>query len=217
MTEFEVFKSFYSAEEAQTFQELLTRNGIACKVEKTKIYIDKVIIGDSGDMDVHLKLEPKDFGAANEILDKYIRENISDIDEEYYLYSFSTEELLDILKKPDEWSNQDVIIAKKILEDRGGELPGKQVENLKTERLNQLAQPGKASGEQLILGYLLAVFFCIFGLFYALYLLNSTKILPDGHKVLSYNKETRDHFRVMAIIAGALVAGLALAGVSRVF
>ena len=50
----------------------------------------------------------------------------------------NNEELLDILKKPDEWSVDDYVIARKILEENGIDIPDEVVVNWKMERNSEL-------------------------------------------------------------------------------
>ena len=89
MAAFEVFHSFYSEEDALAMLRLLTEKGIDCRIEKTKQITDKIIIGDGMAPPLHIKMAGADFTKAHEIIDQEVRENISALDADYYLYSFS--------------------------------------------------------------------------------------------------------------------------------
>ncbi|MEI9912162.1 MAG: hypothetical protein WDO71_22415 [Bacteroidota bacterium] len=60
---------------------------------------------------------------------------------DYYLFSFSDDELMDVLRKPDEWNEFDLYWAKKILHIRGVEIKPEDLEKAKQERLDELKQP----------------------------------------------------------------------------
>ncbi|MBC7875288.1 MAG: hypothetical protein H7Y01_14890 [Ferruginibacter sp.] len=201
MTPFEVFKSFYSEEQAGTFLKLFNDNGIDCKLEKTKQVVDKLFIGDGADTEFHLKLKSEDFKKANQLINDQVLQHISELDTDYYLFSFSDVELLEIINKPDEWNNQDVIISGKILETRGLQVPAEEINRIQSERIKELSRPEKPGASKLITGYVLAVFFCLLGLFYALLHLNAKKTLPDGIKVPVYDDSTKIHFRLMILIS----------------
>src|SRR5690349_2135740 len=117
MSSFEVFKSFFLEEEAVALRDLLLNQGIEAKVEKSRDIVDKIIAGDGLDPQIHLKIKNTDFTRSNQIIDEYISQHLATVDPDYYLFDFSDEELLEIIHKPDEWNNQDVMIAKKILAD----------------------------------------------------------------------------------------------------
>jgi len=205
MAGYEVFHSFYSEEDALAMQKLLSEKGITCKVEKSKQLADKIFIGDAAEPSLHLKMRVPDFTRAHEILDKEIRENISSLESDYYLYDFSNDELMEVIKKPDEWSAQDFVIAQKILADRGNNLSQKEVDTLKSERYRELKAPEKEGVWWIILGYFLAIFFGPAGLFFGIFLTTARKMLPDGNKVMLYEDKIRLHGKVIAAISAAII------------
>lgn len=204
MNQYEVFKSFYSEEEAASMLGLLLENGIDAKVEKTRVILDKLFTGDDLDAGIHLKLHPRDFYKANEVIDEHIKNNLADIEKDYYLFSFSDEELKEIIHKPDEWNNQDYILAKMILEERGVAMSAEQVKALKKERLLTIAKPERAKTGLIITTYILAVSFSIVAFFMALYMYTAKKILPDGSKTWSYDARSREHWLAVLIISSTM-------------
>lgn len=213
----EVFRSFYSKEEALPLLELLNREGVHCTIEKTRVGLDKVIIGDENAPDFHLKILPEDFEKANRIIDAAIEQRITEVEPDYYLYSFTDDELLEIIRKPDEWNNQDVILSRLLLAERGIPITKEAVKQIRSERIRELGQPEKQQTASVWSGYFLAVFFSVIGIFYSLYMMTAKKILPDGRKAFVYDKSSRDHFRIMLAIS--LAMALTLVGVlrSRIF
>jgi len=153
----------------------------------------------------YLKIRSHDFSKANEVLDQMILENISSIEKDYYLFSFSNEELLEIIKKPDEWSRQDFLIAKKILDERGKPVNDRELDSLKSKRIKELSTEEKEPVPSIILGYVFAFLFSIVGLFFGLAFLVTKKTLPDGSKVFAYTHGTRNHGKAIFILSLAML------------
>lgn len=205
MEELSVFKTFYSEEDANALGDLLKKNGIKAETGKLRIILDKAIIGDIAQGEVYVKIPGRDFEKANRIINEQIEQNLAVVEKDYYLYEFSNEELQEILDKPDEWSNQDVIIAKKILAQRGVELNEKEIQDKAAKRLLQLSAPEPEKRTRLIIGYLLSFFMPLIGIFYGLMLYNAKKLLPNGQRVPVYSKNVRNNAINMTSISLLLV------------
>ncbi|HEX5651700.1 MAG TPA: hypothetical protein VFX58_01420 [Chitinophagaceae bacterium] len=201
MKEGTVFKAFYSIEEALALQELLKNNGLWSRVEQKRVVVDKVIAGTSAEPEHLLLLSPSDFSAAHAIIDNHILANLHEVDPDYYLFSFSNEELQEIIARPDEWNNQDFLLAKYVLRERGVHLSEDDVNQARKNRYYELARPEQESSTWIIAGYFTAVFFCIIGLIFGLTFMNARKLLPDGSRVMAYNEKTRSHGRKITFIA----------------
>jgi hypothetical protein len=200
MNEFLVFRSFYSEEEALSLLEFFKEKGIDCSIVKHRPIVDKVYIGTNYDREFHITIKGSEFNKANEILDFQISQNISQIESDYYLHSFTDEELLEIIEKPDEWNNQDLVISKKILQDRGFSISEAEITEKKLDRIKNLEKPDKEGGLFIILGYFFSLFFGLFGIGFGLLIINSKKTLPDGRKVFVYDIRTRGHGKNILII-----------------
>ena len=209
MPEYSVFKTFYAEEEAIDLLNLLNEKGINGIVEKSKILADKIFVGDITQGEIFVKLKEEDFDKANTALNEYISNNLDTISSDYYLHSFTNEELNEIIQKPDEWSNQDVIIARKLLAQRGHALTDTEIKEKATSRLQELMQPESEKPGRVVLGYLFAIVLPIYGLFYGLMMHTAKKLLPNGQRVYAYNKETRSHGLIITAI-GATITGLAI-------
>jgi len=201
MNEYTSFQSFSSEEEADVLIDLLAQNGIDSVLVRSKPVADEVIIGSDLDNRVYIKIKRSDFKHANQVIEEQIKENISQINEDYYLYSFSNGELLEIINKSDEWSKQDFFIAKKILAERNVPLSDEAISEITWKRVTEISQPEKSPGSWIILGYFLAFFGGLFGLLFGLPYMTAKKILPDGTKVFVYDHGTRTHGRNIFIIS----------------
>jgi hypothetical protein len=212
---FEIFKSFYSEEEAVQLMTILSEKGVDCKLEKRRQILDKVIVGDGNEPEIYLKVRQSDFVRANQVIDETVANNLSELDRDYYLYSFTKNELLEIIQKPDEWSNQDFIIAKKILADLGQALTEKEINSIKSTRISELSQPEQESSSWIFLGYIFAFFLPLVGLFLGLTFNTTKKMLPDGNKVLVYGSKTRAHGATILVIS-IIILSLRILGIVSV-
>lgn len=190
MEEFVVFQKFASREDAaqviQLLQEYLIP--IECYEEVDRYF--RIEMGDLPSLTgFYLKLRPTDFERARLILQKESSIWIADIPKEYYLFSFSNQELRQIIEKPDEWNEADYLLAKKILQERGLEISEKEEKMLKEKRLARLSEPVSASFFLILIGFLLSPF--IFGVFVGWQLLTSQKILPNGSSIYTYDSKSR--------------------------
>ena len=205
MSDYITFQSFYTEEEALAIGELLERNGVNTRIDKAKV-LDTIIGGDDQDKKIYLNIRSDDFNRANKILEEEIKSRLSQIGEDYYLYSFSDDELNEIISRPDEWSKQDYFIAKKILEERGVHLPEEKISKMRGNRITEIGRPEGADSSWIFLGYLFALLGGLFGLFFGLAYLHAKKILPDGTRVYVYNEKTRRHGSNIVIISCIAIA-----------
>ena len=217
MEELSVFKTFYSAEDANALGDLLKKNGIKTEVGSLRIILDKAIIGDILQGEVYVKIPGPDFEKANSIINEQIEQNLAVVEKDYYLYEFSNEELQEILDKADEWSNQDVIIAKSVLKERGLSPTEEQVKKAASQRMQELAKPQSEKNYRILIGYLLAFFFFVYGIFYGLMLYNAKKLLPNGQQVYTYNERIRNHAIIITIISAFLTTLVFIKAFTTVF
>lgn len=201
MANFEVFKSFYNERDAIDLREFLLSKGIEAVIGRSKPVADKIIAGDGLEKDIFLKIVPEDFDRANELIDAHVENNLSQLDPDYYLFSFDDEELFEIVQKSDEWNNQDVVLAKKILRDRGFDLSEKQVSDMRSTRIKELSKSESESPQWMYLGYFASIAVPPVGLILGLSLLQAKKLLPDGSKVWAYNQQTRMRAQRIVIVS----------------
>jgi hypothetical protein len=199
------FQSFQTAAEAESLVRLLREHHIYCELGKSRPVLDKVLIGEHYENFFYVKIQGKDFTHANTILESMIRRNLEVLPADYYLYSFNTEELQQIIAAPDEWSRQDYVLAMDLLE-RKRSLTDTQIETLRKERTEALSQPEKGSMGWIILGYLFAILSSLIGLIIALSYITNRKILPDGRKVFAYDAWTRTHGKIIFGISLLMIA-----------
>lgn len=220
----------YFQDEAIAFEvcDILTTAGIKSKVEKTPQILDSQIIGTSSEPEFVLKLFPEDFSKANKILEGYFEKTLTDVEEDYYLFSFTNDELNEILQKPDEWGFFDYQLAKKILSERGCPASDIQLEKMKKDRILELEKPAK-TGKTL---FLIAYLFILSGLMYLAsprfiidsiaflqtvvsviigqYIYKNKNVLPDGKIVFSFEEKSRKHAELLRTVAVVVLVACVL-------
>jgi hypothetical protein len=199
-----IFQSFQDRALAEEIAEKLNQHEIPFAFDDTSSPIDPLIIGSDLNADIRIKLRQQDFPRAHQVLHDYYQEQLATVQQDYYLFSFTSEELMDTIQKPYEWGQLDYLLAQKILKDRGIEVSVEQLERSKAESLEEMARPEAVSSSWIILGYLLSVCFSLIGLFYGGVLLSFKKSLPDGRRVYSYSAKDRRHGRNMLLISSFL-------------
>ncbi|HEV8272206.1 MAG TPA: hypothetical protein VGQ04_12935 [Chitinophagaceae bacterium] len=217
MNEYVLFQSFFTEDEATSVIDPLKENGIDYQLERSKELLDRAFIGDNLEKKIFLKIRSSDFLKANEILDARILQNITALEKDYYLFSFTNDELIEILRKPDEWSRQDFLIARKILEERGQHINEEVIKDLKSKRINELSREESEPTFTIITGYILALIFSIVGLFFGLTFLTAKKNIPNGKKVFTYSSNTRKHGRNIVILSAVSLFFLVMNGGRLIF
>lgn len=158
-----------------------------------------------------VKVRAKDFELVNELLRQNANEDIGDVDNDYYLLTFSDAELMEVVTKADEWSAFDVQLARKLLAERGNALSDEKFSDIKRQRVKELKTPESSQLTWIVMGYIIAVggiimpfFICIIGLFIGWHLSSYKKTLPDGEQVYAYNETDRKHGKRIFFIGAAI-------------
>ena len=210
----ELYKLYYNREQAEAVGAVLGEAGIAYEIIGTRKSFDPSYAFNSVDPDINLMLRAEDFSQANEVLKQFYAKQAETVDPHYYLFHFTDKELLDIIRKQDEWGAFDVALAKQILEDRGIPITQEADAISTRQRIVELAQPEDAPLWMFIAGYVLA-FIGGFGGFVMGRLLSATKVLPNGQRVPVYTKSDYAHGRVIMVIGGLLFVTYILIAMQR--
>jgi hypothetical protein len=200
--QYQTFHSFNDIELVNEVAEKLKQNDIKFIIEKSRPILDASLVDTSlVEPDIHLKLQPGDFEKADKVLEDYYQTQLDSIDNDYYLFSFSNDELKEILTKPDEWGHFDYQLAQKLLKERGLEIDGATANRLKQDRIKELSEPEKASPFLIFFGYCFIPFGIIVGFFIGRHLFYSKRTLPNGQTIFSYRESDRKHGNRIMIVA----------------
>lgn len=193
MTEdFATYKKFNNKNSAEKFGNILDEEKIEYMVENNSISFDVSFSNNTNfGSEFCVKIKKSDFDKVDKILIKKSEEDIEKIPSDYYLLSFSDEELIDVVTKSDEWSTFDVTLSKKLLKEKGKEVTDEQIKAFKNKRIEELAKPEKSQKPYIIAGYVLAILGGWLSVFIGWHLLTYKKPLPNGNKVYAYSEHDR--------------------------
>lgn len=213
---FEFYRDFFNAEQAEAFAGLLEAHQIPFKLEKSRTLLDGTITGYGLVPHAVLKLRATDFPIVSQLLVENARNNPNFI-ANHYFRDFKAAELLEVVKRPDEWTPEDVALAHHLLENQGVVIPKEQVEDFKQQRIETLKE-GKAASPVWIGIYLLTVlvggvlvspFFLIGGLGMGWYYWKDTTLDADGNKYFTFNEQSRNTGQLIFLL-GWVVLGLTI-------
>lgn len=206
---FEFFRNFLNAAEAKAFGDMLESNDIPFLLESSGTVIDAALVGDGLVPKAVIKIKASDFKKVNNIIAAELEQVTYDDLGDHYLTQFDTQELLDIFQQPEEWTAEDIAIAKIILQQRGEELSDAEINTLREDRFTAIRAGTKGS-------YFWIAMYSLWiatGLFYSLILLlagfgmayyyafgKSTD--PDGNRYFLYEEKTRQIG--IAMLAGGI-------------
>lgn len=188
---FIAFRNFPTLIQAQELETLLNKNNIKTLLADNIAPVDITFSGSTVQNQYEVKIETSDFKHADAILEKEAENLLDTIDKDYYLLSFTNEELYEVLLSSDEWSVFDYKLAQRILTNRGKTIDPEMLASLKKERLKILAKPEENQKPWIIAGYIFSLLGGGIGIIIGYSLWKSKKTLPNGERVYSYTTEDR--------------------------
>ena len=194
------FMTFHDPGMATQMADRLLAAGLFCQVRDDRNRFDVSFAFNQIEPAVTLELYGRDFRKAERIQETFYEHRLESVESDYYLFSFTDEELLDIIAKPDEWGQLDYALAQKILADRDHPLDQATLEKMKSDRTKVLAQPEPTSRVWIFLGYVLAFAGGILGFITGAILATQKKTLPDGSRTFVYaSGDRRSGRRIFAL------------------
>lgn len=189
--EFITYKKFNNKKSAEKFGQLLENEKIEFTLEDNSVVFDVSFANNNLGSEFCVKISKNYFEKVDEILEKNSEEEVQKVPRDYYLLSFSDDELIDVITKSDEWSAFDVALSKKLLKEKGREVTPQEIEAIKANRLLELSKPEKSQKGYITAGYILAVLGGWLSVFIGWHLLTYKKTLPNGEKVFAYSESDR--------------------------
>lgn len=199
--EFVIFKKFSNQNSVIETAELLKENNIEYLIEDISVNFDPILANNEFGKEYCLKLKKADFEKAEKLLIDQTQTEIDSVDKNYYLFSFTNDELIDVISKNDEWNEFDVSLAKKLLKVRGNEISEEKISEMKKERIIELSKPEEGQNRYIVLGYIFGVLGGLLGFFIGWHLMTYKKTLPNGEKIYCYSTEDRKHGNQILIIS----------------
>lgn len=205
--EFITYRKFNDAALANELAGLLDEHHIPYFIQEETSGFDPSLVMSNATVDYAVKIKSEDFEKVNQLQKDFEGKNIEGVEKDYYLFSFTDDELMEVLTKADEWSAFDVVLARKILTERGKNISDADLTAIHEKRIEELKEPETGQPTWIILGYILALMGGVLGLFIGWHLKTHKKTLPDGQKVYAYTEQDRWHGKVIfyLAIAGTIV------------
>jgi hypothetical protein len=203
--EFIIFQKFNTESLAIDFGRLLNENKIENLLENISINFDPILSNNEFGKEYCVKIKKIDFEKANVILSEKAKAEINEIQDDYYLFSFSDEELIDVIEKSDEWNKFDVELAHKLLKERGNEITDEQINEIKKQRIVELSKPEEGQNIYIIIGYICAILGGLLGVFIGWHLLTYKKTLPNGNRIYAYSENDRKQGNRILILGGIFI------------
>lgn len=210
---FETYKTFASREQAADYIELLKKHDILYSAESSEQILTSAIVGSSGMLPkVVLKLHPSDFSNVDALIEQQIMAS-GGAPEDYYLRELDNDELEEVLEKPDEWSIQDVTMAKLILQERGVEIDEEEIAELRRQRIREIRRGKKANRGIMFLWFLaiavgfwfLGVIAIVGGIGMGYYYGYDKSTDPEGDKYYTFEPKTREYGKLILIAGGIII------------
>lgn len=215
--EFITYQKFNDAALANELAELIKQHDIPYSVEEESAVFDPTFSYNPLAKDYAVKIRKRDFQILNQLLKEEESKNIGDIDKDYYLFSFANDELMEVITKADEWSAFDIVLARKILTDRGINISEEQINTINRERIEALKIAEPTQTAWIVVGYLCAVLGGALGFFIGWHLSTHKKTLPDGEKVFAYTEKDRRQGKIIFYLSFAGLAMVFILNASRMF
>ena len=222
---FLTFHIFPDRTSAENFAASLAQKGI-----EVKVVYDAIVPSKGSSSDVRIKIKQDDFAEASKLLEAIQQPvTVSKPAEESFLYDCTDEELMEIVSKPEEWNNQDVELAHKILKERGlieepHPIPEKKkVEKAKVEKPKavKVEKPKVVKApkikvprtkisipKSLVFSYIISILISPIGLFIGWQMAYSKKVLPDGTEEFVNDEPTRKHGEWILLISLIILMAL---------
>jgi hypothetical protein len=199
---FLTFRKYQDPALAEEIAGLLRDNRIEYEIETNDHFFNPSFINDAiSQAMTDLKLHPEDFTKADKVLADYYKTQLKLVDKDYYLFSFSDQELDEIIAKPDEWGPLDYQLAQQILSDRGQDMTPERVEGLKQQRITDLKQPERAGRAWIYIGFTSAILGGAIGIIVGALLINFKKTLPNGERIYAYRESDRRQGKIIVGIS----------------
>lgn len=207
--EFVVFQKFNDKASALELEVLLKEEDIEYVLEESAAYFSPTFVDSNLGREFSVKLKKSDFERVENLIEKTVSEQINSIQSDYYLFEYTDDELIEIIRNKYEWNKFDFLLAQRILKERGKDFSSEELNAFKEEYVSILAAPEKSNTIWIIVGYVCAFLGGFLGIAIGWHLFKYKKILPTGDVVQVYSESDRKH-GVIILIIGIVVSVLSL-------
>ena len=187
---------------ADALAALLNDAGLSAEVVENSQVFD-VTFTAGIEREYHVILPQEQFAQAETLLEAQAGEEVASLPADHYLRTFGEEELWEVLRKADEWSPHDRVLARELLRQQGHIVDERMMQRFRAERLESLARPEKATGALIAAGITMVLFGGVVGMAIGYSMAQARKTLPDGGRVPRYTPQDRRTGQYI-MVAGAV-------------
>ena len=206
--EFLTYQKFDDPALADALAETLRENEIEYIIQEESSGFDPSLSMSRAAVDYAVKVRSEDFERINDLLVAQEEKNTEEVEKDYYLFTFTDDELMEVVTKADEWSTFDVVLARKLLAERGKSISDEAIAEIEEQRIEELKKPEKSQTAWIVFGYVVAFggfffipFLFFLGVFVGWYLASGKKTLPDGERVYTYIESDRRQGKIILVLA----------------
>ena len=185
------YQKFQNIDDALLLINTLKERGIVAVLTDTSPSLDANFIS-STQREFCVKVKQSQYQVTNDWLDQKAKENLTSIPSEHYLHDFTDAELMEVIERSDEWSREDFLLSKQILNDRGTHIDEEQIERIKLKRYQELTQTERGEPLWLVIGFVSAILGGLPAIFIGLSYWKLQKNDPNGQKFYGYDEWTRN-------------------------
>lgn len=200
-TELSTYRKFIYKDDALDLIKVLDNHQVIYELENNSSRFDSSFGGDINTNQFELKIHQQDFQKVEKIEEELVINDVENADENYHLFDYSDEELIEIVTKKEEWNKFDYLLAQKILKQRGKEINPELLKIINKQRIKDLSTQEESPTWLIIIGYASAFVAGFLGIFVGAYLMYYKKALPNGDRIYGFAKKDRSHGQNILIIS----------------
>lgn len=201
--ELSTYRKFIYKDDALELIKILEENHITYELANNSSQLDSSFGGDINTKQFELKIQKEDFEVVEKLEEELVKADVENAEEDYHLFDYSDEELIEIVTKKEEWNKFDYLLALKILKQRGKEINPELLKVINKQRIESLSTQEESPTWLIIIGYASAFFAGFLGIFIGGYLMYYKKALPNGDKIYGFERKDRNHGQNILILSGA--------------
>ena len=201
--ELSTYRKFIYKDDALELIKILEENHITYELANNSSQLDSSFGGDINTKQFELKIQKEDFEVVEKLEEELVKNDVENVAEDYHLFDFSDDELIEIVMKKEEWNKFDYLLALKILKQRGKEINPELLKVINKQRIESLSTQEESPTWLIIIGYASAFFAGFLGVFIGGYLMYYKKALPNGDKIYGFERKDRNHGQNILILSGA--------------
>jgi hypothetical protein len=195
------YRKYIYEDDALELMKILELNHITYELANNSSQLDSNFGGDINTKQFELKIHWEDFNLVEKLEEELVKNEVENVEEDYHLFDYSDEELIEIVMKKEEWNKFDYLLAQKILKERGKEVNPELINVINKQRVKDLATQETSPTWLIIIGYVSAILGGLLGIFIGAYLMYYKKALPNGDRIYGFNRNDRSHGQNILILS----------------